>query len=173
MVACAAGGKPVHKSVYYYTAEKLTGSRQVFAQEKVQTTRAMDSDELYLFDTVSQQPLQLLHFFRMMQSPRTEEIACYFFNRVEKEGVRWVSYHFERDADVVSPDPSVIDLIREAEQNVWNLPVDGKERQKQRSLRIRQPAWGSPSRTALACRRWKPRARDREELWAGTIRADL
>src|SRR6476646_6192778 len=90
---------------------------RLFAQEKVQTTSAMDSDELYLFDTASQQPLQLLHFFRMMPSPRTEEIACYFYNRVEKEGVRWVSYHFEKDADVVSPDPSVVDLIGEVEQN--------------------------------------------------------
>lgn len=111
------GANRYTKGVYHYTAEKLTGSRQVFTQEKVQTTSAMDSDELYLFDTVSLQPLQLLHFFRMMPSPRTEEIACYFYNRVEKDGVRWVSYHFEKDADVVSPDPSVIDLIREVEQN--------------------------------------------------------
>lgn len=105
------------KGVYYYTVEKLTGSRQVFAQERIQTTTAMDSEELYVFDTASQQPLQLLHFFRMMPSPRTEEIACYFYNRVEKNGIRWVSYHFEKDSDAVSPDPSVVKLIREVEQN--------------------------------------------------------
>jgi hypothetical protein len=40
-----------------------------------------------------------------MPSPQTGEIACYFYNRIEK------------DADVVLPDPSVLDLIREVEQN--------------------------------------------------------
>ena len=111
------GANTYTKGVYHYTVEKLTGTRQAFIQEKVQTTTAMDSEELYLFDTASQHPLQLLHFFRMMPSPRTEEIACYFYNRLEKEGVRWVPYHFEKDSDVIFPDPSVLRLIREVEQN--------------------------------------------------------
>jgi hypothetical protein len=105
------------KGVHHYTAEKLTGTRQIFAQEKIQTTTEMDSEELYLFDTASQQPLELLHFFRMMPSPKTQQTACYFYNKIEKDGVKWVSYHFEKDSTVVSPDPSVLRLIREVEQN--------------------------------------------------------
>jgi hypothetical protein len=77
----------------------------------------MDSEELYVLDTTSQQPLKPLHFFRMMPSPRTEEIASYFYNWVEKDGVRWVSYHFEKDPDMISPESSVLMLIRELEQN--------------------------------------------------------
>jgi hypothetical protein len=105
------------KGLYHYTVERLTGTRQVFAQEKVHMTTPTDTEELYLFDTASQQPLQLLHFFRMMPSPKTEEIACYFYNRVEKDGVRWVSYHFEKDSEFISADPSVLKLIQEVEQN--------------------------------------------------------
>jgi hypothetical protein len=105
------------KGLYRYTVERLTGTRQVFAQEKVQMTTPTDTEELYLFDTASQQPLQLLHFFRMMPSPKTEEVACYFYNRVEKDGVRWVSYHFERDSEFISADASVLKLIQEVEQN--------------------------------------------------------
>ena len=58
-----------------------------------------------------------LHFLSMMPSPRTEEIACYFYNPVEKDVVRGVSYHFEKDSDMISPDPSVLTLIRQVEQN--------------------------------------------------------
>lgn len=39
-----------------------------------------------------------------MPSPSREQNACYFYNRVEKEGVRWISYHFEKEADVVVHD---------------------------------------------------------------------
>ena len=101
------------KGVYHYTVEKLTGTRQVFAQDKIQTTTAMDSDEMHLFDTTSQQPLQLLHFFRMMPSLKTEAIACYFYSRLEKDEVKWVSHHFEKESEVTFPDPSVLRLIEE------------------------------------------------------------
>ena len=77
----------------------------------------MDSSELYFFDNTTREPLKVLHFFRMMQSPETEEIACYFYNRLEKKGVRWVSYHFEGKAERVEPDASVLKIIEEVEQN--------------------------------------------------------
>jgi hypothetical protein len=52
-----------------------------------------------------------------MSTPESEEGACYFYNRVEKEGVRWVSYHFEGKADRVEPDSAVLKIIEEVEQN--------------------------------------------------------
>jgi hypothetical protein len=33
-------------------------------------------------------------------SPPSAKNACYFFNRVEKEGVRFVSYHFTDRAEL-------------------------------------------------------------------------
>ena len=53
----------------------------------------------------------------MMPSPETEQIACYFYNRLEKNGVRWVSYHFEGKAERVEPDPAVVKFMQEVEQN--------------------------------------------------------
>jgi hypothetical protein len=52
----------------------------------------------------------------MLPAPGNEEIACYFFNRLEKQGVRWVSYHFEKEAERVEPDASVLRVINEAEE---------------------------------------------------------
>jgi hypothetical protein len=53
----------------------------------------------------------------MMPSPVTEEIACYFYNRHDKELVRWVSYHFEGKAERLEPDPAILKVIREVEEN--------------------------------------------------------
>jgi hypothetical protein len=102
--------------LYRFSAEKLTGSRQIFKQIDVETPVVMDSNEIYFFDTTTRLPLQLVHFFRMMPSPETEEVACYFYNRLEKHGVRWVSYHFEGDAERVEPDTEIVSLIHDVEK---------------------------------------------------------
>jgi hypothetical protein len=103
--------------LYRYEVSKLMGSHQIFREAKVETVTAMDASELYFFDITSRQPLQLLHLFRMMPVPESEEVACYFFNRLEEKDARWVSYHFEGKAERVEPDASVIKLIEEVEQN--------------------------------------------------------
>jgi hypothetical protein len=103
--------------IHHYTVEKLVGSRQIFKQEAIATTEVMDANELYCYDVVTRRPLQLLHFVRMLSAPESEEVACYFYNRLEKTGVRWVSYHFEKEAERIEPDSSVIKLINEVEED--------------------------------------------------------
>jgi hypothetical protein len=103
--------------VFAYSAEKLMGSRQIFKQETLNTTEVMDANELYCYDNVSQRPLQLLHFVRMLAAPETEETACYFYNRIEKNSVRWVSYHFEKEAARVLADAAVLKIINEVEED--------------------------------------------------------
>jgi hypothetical protein len=103
--------------IYHFHADKLTGSRQIFKQIELETPAVRDANELYLFDSGTRQPLQLLHFFRMMSSPETDEAACYFYNRLEKDGIRWVSYHFEGKSERVESDPAILKVIAEVEQN--------------------------------------------------------
>jgi hypothetical protein len=103
--------------VFQYSAEKLMGSRQIFKQTTVTTTEVMDANELYCYDVVTQRPLQLLPFVRMLAAPETEEVACYFYNRLEKNGVRWVSYHFEKEAARVLADAAVVKIINEVEED--------------------------------------------------------
>ena len=86
-------------------------------QAGVATGLGMDTNELYCYDVVTQRSLQLLHFVRMLAAPETEEIACYFYNRIEKNSVRWVSYHFEKAAERVEPDSAVLKIINEVEEN--------------------------------------------------------
>jgi hypothetical protein len=105
------------RGIYRFRAEMLAGSRQIFKQAEIETPVVMDSSELYFIDAATRLPLQLLHFFRMMHSPEGEESACYFYNRLEKEGIRWVSYHFEGQAERLEPDQGILNLIQEVEEN--------------------------------------------------------
>jgi hypothetical protein len=114
------GSNTYTKGLYHYHAAKLMGSRQIFKQETVDTSEVMDGNELYCYDHVTRKPLELLHFVRMMPAPDNEEIACYFFNRLEDQSVRWVSYHFEREAERIEADPSVLRVISEAEDTGSN-----------------------------------------------------
>jgi len=77
----------------------------------------MDEDELYCYDIASRRALHLLHFVRMLASPETEDTACYFYNRMEKGGARWVSYHFEKAAERVETDSSLVRIIEEVESD--------------------------------------------------------
>ena len=44
---------------------------------------------------------QLWPMIKIMPSPRTEENACYFYNRRQPGGIRFLSYYFETDAEIV------------------------------------------------------------------------
>ncbi len=111
------GRSEYSKGMYRFSAAKLMGSRQIFKELEVETPTVMDKNELYLFDFTTRHPIQLLPFLRILPSPRTEENACYFYNRVQKDGVRWVSYHFEQEAELVCSDDALLKVIKEIESD--------------------------------------------------------
>jgi hypothetical protein len=111
------GANTYTRGVYQSHAEKLMGTRQIFKQETVVTAEVMDVNELYCYDHLTRRPLELLHFVRMLPAPDNEEIACYFFNRLEGQRIRWISYHFEREAERIEADAAVMRVIEEAENS--------------------------------------------------------
>ena len=106
------------EGIFYYQVKALMGTRTTFKKESVKTLTPMDKQELYLIHDNQLKPIKLLPFIRLMESPKTQQNACYFYNRLNKEGVRWVSYHFESEADVIRPDDEIMStllLLRSAE----------------------------------------------------------
>ena len=87
--------------VYYYTVRKVMGSRTPFLSESVELDEAMEDGHLHLKSPDEKRSLKLLPFVKVMPSPRTEENACYFYNRQQKNGVRFLSYYFDPDAEIV------------------------------------------------------------------------
>jgi hypothetical protein len=107
----APGSGRFHEGIYRYEAEALKGTHLTFPQIEVETVLPMDTDRLYLIHARRLRPLELLPLVLMMESPCTPLRACYFYNRMEGDQIRWVSYHFEHRAEIVRSDPGIRDIF--------------------------------------------------------------
>ena len=81
----------------------LVGSRTPFRQIEVETEGPLVAAGLYLWSPGQTRALRLLPLIKIMPSPRTQENACYFFNRTKGDVARFLSYHFEADSEVTLP----------------------------------------------------------------------
>lgn len=106
----------VKAGVYQYKARKVIGSRTPFKSETVELVEAMEDGNLHLKSPDEQRALKLLPFVKVMPSPKTEENACYFYNRQQKDGIRFLSYHFASDSEVVREFADAAEALRKITQ---------------------------------------------------------
>ena len=100
------------QGTHHVTCKRLMGTKSAPFEERVyQSTRALDADALFLFDTVNQTGLKLRPFIEVIPSPEKKAVACFIFNRLESEGARWVSYHFEQESEICHPSQDVDDTL--------------------------------------------------------------
>lgn len=85
---------------FSYDAPRIMGANCQFERVIRTASTPMDSGQLYLLADGSSKGLKLLPLVRLMASPSQAANACYFYNRSEGDGQRFVSYHFEQEADV-------------------------------------------------------------------------
>lgn len=85
----------------------LMGSNSQFLKEKRSMAISLDVECLYVLKKDSNKALKLLPLVRLEQSPQATNGACYFFNRLESDGAKFVSYHF-------SAEPSFVDQFDDA-----------------------------------------------------------
>jgi hypothetical protein len=100
--------------VYEYTVTLLTGTNAAFQKKQVQVEQPLDSASLYLLYRGSKSALELVPLLRMIAGQNTPEEACYFDNRIqEDETVRWISYHFHAEPEIVLADQRVVRFLSE------------------------------------------------------------
>jgi len=93
-------------------AEDLVGAAVPFREKVVQTVVPMRAGELYVLEQDARQGLELLPFVRM-RAGTPAATACYFYNRLRKEGARFVSYHQAQESEVTEQDHSLAALVDE------------------------------------------------------------
>jgi type I restriction enzyme M protein len=96
--------------VFDLTATILTGTNPVFRRQQIKLTEALDTSRLYLLNVGNPGALELLPFVRVTAGSSGQD-ACYFYNRVEGTGIRWISYHFHADPELLLPDEDLIELL--------------------------------------------------------------
>lgn len=95
----------------------LKGSNSEFLKESRAMSTWLDVDSLYIINGDQGNALKLLPLVQISASPGTAKNACYFFNRTEREGARFVSYHF-------AGQPELSGLFEEATDAIKFLSQD-------------------------------------------------
>lgn len=88
------------ENLFETTCKILKGTRSKFKQEEIKTSRRLSSGKLYLLPENQFRPIELLPFVQMREAPRTQQNACYFYNRIEGDKVRLVSYHYDKEEEL-------------------------------------------------------------------------
>lgn len=104
------------EELFHCNCNILQGSRNTFIEKEYQFISGLDVKYLYLYEEGGYEALKLLPFIKMMPSPNTQVNACYFYNRIDKDGVRMVSYYFDQDADVIIDDDRIPNLLKSLEK---------------------------------------------------------
>lgn len=88
---------------YQYDVMKITGTRTPFITMKLNSENSLQKGSLYLINKKTLKPLQILPFFKIMESSKSGDEACYFYREVDKSTVRWISYHYGNDPELYLP----------------------------------------------------------------------
>lgn len=91
----------------------LMGSNSEFLKETRRMLTLLDADYLYLSKKGSDKVLKLLPLIQVGPSPLSAKNACYFYSRADKDGLRFVSYHFvDQPERKVSTDSNMSVVLR-------------------------------------------------------------
>lgn len=99
--------------VYLSKVERLMGVRVPFVVSEVEAVEPLDDQKLYLFDQTTRRGLEIAPFVKVIASPRSAQTACYFYNRADRDGVRFVTYYFGSDSEIVEAFPETRQLVAE------------------------------------------------------------
>jgi len=85
--------------IFTFNAKELIGARTPFNEVTIKSLIPLDRKKLYLCNSEQPKPLELLPFIKFVE----ESGAIYFYTSIESKDVRWVSYHFDREAELKQP----------------------------------------------------------------------
>jgi serine/threonine protein kinase len=104
------GSMTLSRGVFELTATILKGPNPAFRKKQMRLAHAPDAGRLYLLNDGNLRALELAPFVRVLAGQMGQD-ACYFYNRVDSGGARWVSYHFHAEPELVVPDEDLVDLL--------------------------------------------------------------
>jgi len=91
------------EGLFHYDAFRIMGTRSMpFQTMTLRLIEAMEDGQLYAWNPGNDRALAILPLIKIMPSPTTSQNAAYFYNRREGKEVRFLSYHFETDSEIVA-----------------------------------------------------------------------
>lgn len=98
--------------IHYITCKRVMGTRSApFEELEYESIMPLETDALYLFDSLCRTGLKLQPFVEVIPSPERQAVACFIFNRVDRDSARWVSYHFDQESEISHPSSGVLNAL--------------------------------------------------------------
>jgi hypothetical protein len=94
------GGGELVRGIYHYSsAATLMGANPRFSEEPRRSHFGLEAKEVYLAEDVDviSGALQVAPFVRFMETPRSEQNACWFYSRIEAGKPVFISHHYAAD----------------------------------------------------------------------------
>jgi len=107
------GPSRVRQGVFHCTARRVMGRSTPFEERIVEAEHHLEDGRLYLVASGERRLLELLPFVVVGTSPDVAQNACYFYNREQADGLKFVSYHFEHAAERIEQNSDISALIDE------------------------------------------------------------
>jgi hypothetical protein len=108
-----AGNAKIRGDLREYEAERVMGRAFPFEKIRFESLVDIDTGSLFLAAEDSKVPIRLAPLVVIAPSPRSAQNACYFYNRLDGSKMRFISYHFENDAERFEADPTVMETLTE------------------------------------------------------------
>src|SRR5690606_38637039 len=101
--------------IFTFNAKELIGARTPFNEVTIKSQIPLDRKKLYLCNSEQTKPLELLpfikfveasdaiYFYTSMESKDYTSIESKDYTSIESKDVRWVSYHFDKEAELKQP----------------------------------------------------------------------
>jgi len=103
--------------IHHITCKRIMGTRSApFEEVEYKSHMPLDTDALYLFDSIRRTGLKLQPFVEVIPSPERQAVACFIFNRVDRDSARWVSYHFDQESEISHPSSGVLSALSKLNQ---------------------------------------------------------
>ena len=90
----------------------LMGSNPEFLKETRPMATWLDVERLYLTKKTSTRALKLVPLVQVGPTPKSARNACYFFNRLERDGARFISYHYIDQPELTGQFDEATDTIK-------------------------------------------------------------
>jgi hypothetical protein len=102
-----------HGEYHEVLVQVLQGPNTPFLKEQRELREPLKQDTLYLHDRDRDIAIEMFPLLRISNPPRDAINACYFYNRKQPGGARYVSYHFDKQADMTFSDSEMNILYTE------------------------------------------------------------
>jgi hypothetical protein len=96
-----AGAARIRNRVFHHDVDLATGPNTPFRQEQIPISLGMEEDGLYLLSREAGSALPLAPLVIMRPAAFGSNSGCYYFNRLQAEGVRFVAYHEVAESELI------------------------------------------------------------------------